>query len=328
MTYRGQKEALAEFLPLDAKNWITCGNSLRLDWLSICPPTGTGVKHHADDLFMSPVDQAEIDFENEGGETYICGNPPFAGQKKKTKEQRDDMALVMPAVVAKYGELDYVAPFFVKVSQYLRTTRGAAALVSTNSIVQGRQVPALWPALLRGGLEIVFGHRSFLWKNSATKNASVYCVVVGLSYDWNGKKSIYEGDERKEVTSISGYLTPGTTVGIEKRKTPISRDLQAMKSGNMPLDNGNLLLSSAERRGILGEFPEAARFIRPIVGAKEINQGLLRYCLWIEDQEVEEAVSIPPIAARIKDCKTFRETSSAPDLAKTTTCWEYPKLCV
>ena len=45
--YRGQKEALAEFLPLDAQNWITCGNALRLDWLSICPPTGTGVKHHA-----------------------------------------------------------------------------------------------------------------------------------------------------------------------------------------------------------------------------------------------------------------------------------------
>ena len=29
--HRGQKETLAEFLPLDAKNWITCGNALRLD---------------------------------------------------------------------------------------------------------------------------------------------------------------------------------------------------------------------------------------------------------------------------------------------------------
>jgi hypothetical protein len=38
--YRGQKEALAEFLPLDAQNWITCGNALRLDWFSVCPPTG------------------------------------------------------------------------------------------------------------------------------------------------------------------------------------------------------------------------------------------------------------------------------------------------
>ena len=24
------------------ENWITCGNALRLDWLSVCPPTGTG----------------------------------------------------------------------------------------------------------------------------------------------------------------------------------------------------------------------------------------------------------------------------------------------
>ena len=27
--YRGQREALAEFLPLDAMNWITCGNALQ-----------------------------------------------------------------------------------------------------------------------------------------------------------------------------------------------------------------------------------------------------------------------------------------------------------
>ena len=42
--YRGQKLALAEFLPLDAQNWITCANALRVDWLSVCPPTGTTVK--------------------------------------------------------------------------------------------------------------------------------------------------------------------------------------------------------------------------------------------------------------------------------------------
>ena len=86
--YRGQKEALAEFLPLDAQNWITCGNALRLDWLSICPPTGTGVKHHADDLFHTPLDQAQIDFENEGGETYICGNPPYQGSTKANEDTK------------------------------------------------------------------------------------------------------------------------------------------------------------------------------------------------------------------------------------------------
>ena len=90
VTYRGQKQAMVEFLPLDAENWITCGNALRLDWLSICPPTGTGVKHSADDLFSAPLDQSEIDFENEGGETYICGNPPYLGSKWQSAEQKSD----------------------------------------------------------------------------------------------------------------------------------------------------------------------------------------------------------------------------------------------
>lgn len=33
VTHRGQREALAELLPLNAMNWITCGNALRLDWV-------------------------------------------------------------------------------------------------------------------------------------------------------------------------------------------------------------------------------------------------------------------------------------------------------
>src|SRR6202035_3456338 len=59
--YRGQQEALAVFLPLKSDNWITCGNALRLDWLSLLKPTGTtGVKLVSDDLFGSPLNQAEM----------------------------------------------------------------------------------------------------------------------------------------------------------------------------------------------------------------------------------------------------------------------------
>ena len=41
---------LREFLPLNAENWITCGNALRLDWSEFVPPTRLN---------------------------YILGNPPF-----------------------------------------------------------------------------------------------------------------------------------------------------------------------------------------------------------------------------------------------------------
>ncbi len=107
--YRGQTLALAEFLPLQADNWITCGNALRLDWLSICPPTGTGVKFQADDLFSTPLDQAQIDFENEGGETYICGNPPYLGSTWQSDEQKSDLQAIFEHHTKTWKSLDYVA---------------------------------------------------------------------------------------------------------------------------------------------------------------------------------------------------------------------------
>jgi hypothetical protein len=317
VTYRGQKEAIAEFLPLGAENWITCGNSLTLDWVSVCPPTGTGVKVAADDLFKTPLDQAEIDFENEGGETFICGNPPFAGQKKKSDAQRADMARVMPRHISTYGELDYVSAFYIKAAEYISRTECTAALVSTNSVIQGRHVPVLWPAIERLGCEIVFGHRSFLWKNNAAANASVYCVIVAISKNWKKERYIFDGNERRSAQHINGYLIDGPTVVVEKRKRPLSTDLQMMRSGNMPLDNGNLLLTTEEADQLIAEDTSAKSFLKRVVGAKEINQGLARYCLWIADDARAVAETIPNIKRRLDDCEAFRRSSSAPDLAAT-----------
>ena len=145
--YRGQKEALRDFLPLDAENWITCGNALRLDWLSICPPTGAGVKHHADDLFHTPLDQAQIDFENEGGETYICGNPPYLGRKYQSPEQKAELKAVFAGRCKDTLSLDYVSGWFMKATDFMSATVADATFVATNSICQGIQVSSLWPMI-------------------------------------------------------------------------------------------------------------------------------------------------------------------------------------
>jgi hypothetical protein len=179
--HRGQKEALAEFLPLDAENWITCGNALRLDWLSICPPTGTGVRHHADDLFHTPLDQAHIDFENEGGETYICGNPPYLGSTWQSEEQKSELQAIFDGRTKSWKSLDYVAGWFMKSADYGTQTNAVAALVSTNSICQGQQVPILWPLIFKTGHEIAFAHNSFKWANLASHNAGVTVAIVGIS---------------------------------------------------------------------------------------------------------------------------------------------------
>jgi hypothetical protein len=201
--YRGQKEALRDFLPLDAQNWITCGNALRLDWLSICPPTGTGVRHHADDLFHTPLNQAQIDFENEGGETYICGNPPYIGGKKQSAEQKSDLAAIFSG--GQHKNLDYVCGFVIKACRFIDSF-DKAALVTTNSINQGTHVPVLWPEIFRATCELEFAYAPFKWANNAANNAGVSCTILGLRVRKPGPKYIYNGNTRREVSNISPYL--------------------------------------------------------------------------------------------------------------------------
>ena len=244
MLYRGQKEALAEFLPLNAENWITCGNALRLDWLSICPPTGTGVKLHTDDLLQTPLDQAQIDFENEGGETYICGNPPYKGAREQLPKQKDDLKHIFESRIKDWKSLDYVAGWFMKAADYGTQTKSVAAFVSTNSICQGQQVPILWPSLFETGQEIVFAHTSFKWTNLASHNAGVTVAVVGISNRLPKMRKLFSvADDGRptvtEVTNINAYLVAAANIIVSKLSEPIS-DLSEMSYGNYPGDGNHL----------------------------------------------------------------------------------------
>ncbi len=315
MTYRGQQLALNEFLPLDAQNWITCGNALRLDWLSICPPTGTGVKHHADDLFHTPLNQAQIDFENEGGETYICGNPPYVGSARQSGEQKSDVSHVFAQHTTTWRSLDLVACWFRKASDFLTKTMGRFAFVSTNSICQGEQVPILWPMVFENGQEIKFAHTSFKWSNLAAHNAGVTVVIVGVGEPNAKRKKIYSiagvGETGlREVDQINAYLVAGQNVIVE----PLSRarDVRGyMIRGNMPTDGGYLLLNADEKNELTQLSAAAQPFVRRFVGAQELINGLSRHCIWIEDDAVQSAMGIAPIAARVEGVRKMRSESSA-----------------
>ncbi|WP_417463040.1 class I SAM-dependent DNA methyltransferase [Kordiimonas sp.] len=325
VTYRGQKEALAEFLPLDAKNWITCGNALRLDWLSICPPTGTGVKHHADDLFMSPVDQAEIDFENEGGETYICGNPPYLGSKWQSTEQKEDLGRIFDGRTKSWKSLDYVAGWFMKAADYGLHTPTVSALVSTNSICQGQQVPILWPMIFKSGHEIAFAHTSFKWANLASHNAGVTVVIVGISNSAGAIRKLFNpsddgGIVLREADNINAYLVAAPNVSVSPRAKPLA-ERATMQFGNHPYYGASLIFSRQEGREIASAYPDASHFIRPLYGSKEFISASPRACLWIEESDLPSALKIAPIAKRIeavsRSRKAAKQDKAAQKLAET-----------
>lgn len=309
--YRGQKEALAEFLPLDSENWITCGNALRLDWLSICPPTGTGVKVRSDDLFETPLDQSEIDFENAGGETYICGNPPYLGARDQNAEQKSDIENLFAKRDKNWKSLDYVAGWFLKAALYGCQTASASAFVTTNSLCQGGQVSILWPLIFQTGHEIFFAHTSFRWKNLASHNAGVTVVVVGIERPARSPRWIYSSDKDGVTTElqcaeINAYLAPAKNIIVEKASKPIGYQSE-MTFGNTPIDGGHLLLTREEKSS-LGISPEQeAVFVRRIYGSAELIRGLERHCLWIDDDHLEEARSVPLIEKRIEAVRTLRK---------------------
>lgn len=311
--YRGQKLALLEFLPLDAQNWITCGNALRLDWLKICPPTGTGVKVRADDLFSTPLDQTEMDFENEGGETYICGNPPYLGSTWQTKEQKDDLRQIFERRTSSWKSLDYVAGWFFKAADYGTKSKTSTAFVSTNSICQGQQVPILWPLIFATGHEISFAHTSFKWGNLASFNAGVTVVIVGISNKPNGIKSIYVTDDagrvmRLETSVISAYLVGGTNAIVDKKSRTLS-EIPEMSFGNKPVDGGYLLMSDSELHELGLSALEKQRFVRRVYGSAEFVKGIVRHCLWIQDHDLADALKNPFISERIKGVQKIRSAS-------------------
>jgi hypothetical protein len=309
--YLSQQEARAMVLPLHRTGHIHVGNALRTDWLEVCRP-------------MFETELAEHDLAGSTGklalhqpnannlthiETYICGNPPFAGQIKKTEEQRSDMETCLSSELHSYKNLDFVACWYILAARYSQATRAEYAFVSTNSISQGRQVELLWPEIFQRGLEIRFAHRAFKWKNNAANNAGVTCVVVGLGRD-RGRAYLYDGESRYEVPRISGYLSGVYTDPVPPRRNPIN-GLPAMNFGSMPNDGGNLLLQRNEYDE-LKQGAGAPGWLRVFIGADELINGDRRYCIWLTADRVPAGALPEPVIVRIEKVRAARRASSRP----------------
>lgn len=272
-------------LPLrDAAN-VVCGNALRLNWEAVCP------------------------VPEDGGEVFIAGNPPFLGSTNQNKEQKADLAHVFVGNVESYAAFDYVSGWFYKAASYIRGHASRSAFVSTNSLCQGQSVAALWPHLLRDSLEIGFAHTSFKWRNNASDNATVMCVVVGLRNCAGSPARLISADLSMETGNINAYLVPYQDIYIEGTRDGLF-GLPPMDYGNKPVEEGHLLLDQQERDHIIQENPGIDRFIRPFMGSNEVVKGTTRYCFWIRDDELQDAREFKEIRDRIARVEAFRRRST------------------
>ena len=275
-------------LPLKNITQIVCGNACRIDWNSVCPHT--------------PEE-----------EVFIFGNPPYLGSRRQDESQKKDMELVFKK---DFGELDYIACWFMVGAKYIKRTKAKYAFVSTNSICQGLQVALLWKRVLKDGLVINFAYKSFKWQNNAKYNAAVICVIVGIASEkWSDKRLLFEGVQCKEVSNISPLLMDGPTIFVKSETLPICKGLPQMNFGNMPADGGKLILSDEERTELIEKEPDADRFIHPLIGAEDFINGKRRWCIWLYNEDEKEYMAILQFKKRIEELKIIREQSSRPQLA-------------
>ena len=312
--YRGQRDALQDFLPLDSKNWIVCGNALRLDWLSICPPTGATVKYAAEDLFHTPLNQHEIDFSNEGGETFICGNPPYKGRNKKGGIEKEDTKHVFSGFSGSFASLDYVTNWLLKACQYSQYSKTAIGLVATNSICQGEQVNLLWPILFEMGIRISSAYTSFKWSNLASDKAGVTVVIIGLDREL-GKAQLFENNNSRVVNEIGPYLVPNSKTAVVAINEPLSEQAP-LYLGNMAKDGGNLIFSVSDGKDLVANGQIDDKFVRPFYGSEELIHAKPRACLWIDEVNYEDALKSDILRQIFKKVEIFRKSSKAPSTQK------------
>ncbi|MGH8397561.1 MAG: class I SAM-dependent DNA methyltransferase [Gammaproteobacteria bacterium] len=304
-------------LPLTHAATIRCANALRLNWNEV-------------------ISTESVD--------YIFGNPPFVGKKEQSKQQKEDMEMIVGSINGS-GVLDYVTAWYVKAVQYLKgDSRNAdllaglggptpkdhvkIAFVSTNSITQGEQVPVLWSWLLGQSIKIHFAHRTFQWLNEARGMAAVHCVIVGFALFDAAHKSIFDYPDIKGepheiiVKNINPYLVDAGTVLIEKRNVSICTAPEISK-GSEATDFGYLILSHEEMNELIKIEPASKIWLRRIVGGEELINNIERWCLWLVGISPQELKTMPKVLERVDKVRKIRSISKK---ARTREWAEYPTL--
>lgn len=294
-------------IPIIDMPTIICGNSARLDWNSVCP----NIPHEASSVHMvSMFDELNDESEPQKSEAvydeiYVIGNPPYKGSRNQTQNQKKDMDENLSGIDG-YRYLDYIAIWFEKLHKYILNTKAAGAFVSTNSICQGDQAGIFWPHIFEDEITIPFAYTSFRWTNNAKNVAGVtVCIIALCNENAVKKRMIYTEKTSNAVKKINAYLSDGSDGVVLKRRDNLN-NFPDMVKGSTCADGDFLSLNSSDVQKIISESSDYSKYIKRYSGSREYINGIDRYCLWINDNEWEDAKNSSFIRDRVESVKQFR----------------------
>ena len=281
-------------IPLEGSPHILNVDALETDWTALLPPEEC---------------------------SYVFGNPPFAGAKFQSEEQRAQVRRIA-ALGKSGGTLDYVTAWFIKAREYVQRGPARIGFVATNSITQGEQVAQLWPILFtRASLSIAFAHRTFAWGSDARGKAHVHVVIIGFDgrEDARVDKRLFsypdingEPEETRHA-ALSPYLFDAGGLAdqhltVREESRPIN-GMGKLASGTQPIDDGHYIFGAEGRAAFLAAEPDAAPFLRPYVGAREYLQGGARWILALQGASPTALKKLPWVRERMMSVRDYRSKS-------------------
>jgi hypothetical protein len=110
--------------------------------------------------------------------------------------------------------------------------------------------------------------------------------------------------------NINPYLVDGPNVLVSSRRTPLSPDTQPLLYGSQPNDGGAISDISPEEAAAIRKTDHiAAKYLKRIVGARELIHDEERWCLWLSDVSPAEIRQSKELSRRVTLVKKTRESS-------------------
>jgi hypothetical protein len=308
--------------------------NLRLERVTGATPNRFPIRDYARIINANALDIPWVEVLVADANTYLLGNPPFIGTSLQSNSQKEDTLRIWGDDIGA-GVLDYVCNWFKLAGILSKQTGARCAFVATNSITQGEQPPIIWGALTPLGIKIDFAHRTFSWDNDSAGKAAVHCVILGFSSQSSavGKKLWVYADLKGEpdvsiVENINAYLLAAPNVLVTSRRKPLLKSMQIMEKGNIPTDGGFLSdISENEADAIRKNDPIAAKYLRKLIGARELIHNEIRYCLWLMDCPPDELLKSKELSSRVKEVKKLREASPKQATQKDASrSWEFQEI--
>lgn len=253
-----------------------------------------------------------IDWDDENGvpnapRTFVFGNPPFLGKNLQTKEQQTLIKQTWAELgTATVSMADLVTAWIAKSVTFLNNRNGTFAYVTTNSIAQGTNVPLVFGTLDSHGWRPFFAYQSFAWDDEA----KVHCCIVGFSRDedeqrlWVFDNETQQHNQTPLTKGINPYLTDGEYIIVQPRKTPLSPELPQLTLGSMAASGNTLDPKKGTSKP--EHDPIAMKHVRRFVSAKELINGIDRWCYWIEDNNISDIDLSPVLQEVTENCKQHR----------------------